>query len=172
MPLGVRNALRNPVVFTKKDLSLAWAPAGDMAGNDFQWCPDSIVDDHDFLDTVARGTLVIEEAEDDVRAKIVRFTSRRPGVKRLAEQEPSINAVIDRQQDKDITTGQCLECGASILTTVKQNEDKPPLCNQHAHLAPQYSLTESGTKGTDPRENGRGERGSLTKTWTKAIIVR
>lgn len=166
MPLIVRNAKNNAVVFSEGDITLTWTAAGDQSGNDTQWAPDAIANYPSFLESVARGVLVVEEADDDLLAKIHKFTQRRPGVRRLSEQGDGLaglNAVIDRSQDKDITTGVCIEpgCGTPILTTVKMIEDKPPLCDRHEVLAPYYSISESGSRG----------EGNLTKTWAKLPIA-
>lgn len=172
MPVIVRNTLTNSVVYAKGDIELRWTAAGDPSGNDVQWAPDEIINNPDFLETLARGVLVVEEADDDVMAKITKFVSRRSGIRPLSAQADNpagLNVVIDRSQDKDLTMGTCLECGTPVLTTVKLNGDKPPLCNRHEALAPYYSLTESGSQG-DAATNDRSARGSLTRTWTKAQI--
>lgn len=177
MPLLVRNTERNATVFSKQGNSIVWAAAGDPMGNDLQRVPDALKDDVDFLNSLERGILVIEDATDtavmeQIQRQSTVFQARR-------EQAAShVEETIDRRQDRDITQVACIgphpngrggECGAPVLQRAAMAGEVPPLCSRHESLAPQYYLAESGSPGENATEKTAGK---VSKQWKPLPPVR
>jgi hypothetical protein len=187
MPLIVRSTLRNPVVFAKRDIAITWAVAGDPVGADTQMVPDSLAEDIDFLETVRRGTLVIEHfTNDEVRAKfegIAAFAGRRASQVQAANEQANaaIEATIDRRQQRDIVGRPCLgpdgrgnpgQCGTQVLTQAAQTGAEPPLCSQHQHLVNQFYLAEDGSPGEGATESRAGQVSRVWKPITMTAPTR
>jgi hypothetical protein len=158
----VRNNQQGPTVFSKPDVSWRgmWAPAGDPTGKDLLRVPSYLLDDPDFLDSVERGVLEIEDATDPAVAGYLQ-RHRETNDRMLASQRARQEAVLDRRQDRDIAGEHCVgpgqrgrsaECGTSVLRPAAAQKDSPPLCSVHEHLSDQYVLVRAGSAGdpTDP----------------------
>ena len=177
MPLLVRNTEANATVFSKRGTSIVWAPSGDPMGGDLQRVPDDLQDDVDFLNSVERGLLVIESASnpevlDKIAAQSQVFQARR------AQATSSVEASLDRRQDRDITQVSCIgpalngrggECGAPVLQRAAAVGEIPPLCSRHESLASQFYLAESGSPGENATESTPG---AVKRQWKPLPPVR
>jgi hypothetical protein len=130
----VRNNAAGPTVFSKADVAWKgmWAPAGDSSGRDLLRVPSYLLDDPDFLDSVDRHVLEIEDADDP--------------------------AVADRRQQRELTGEECVgpgqrgrdaQCGQSVIRPAGERRDRPPLCAVHEGLWQEFALVETGSAG-DP----------------------
>ena len=178
MPLIVRNTTTNPVVFAKKDVAITWSPRGDRSSQDVQMTPDSLAEDMDFLNTVRRGTLVVEQVSDpsltEKMERLLQFTSRTIAA---PDESAAIEGVLDRRQQRDIVGRPCIgpdergnegKCGNQVLTLAAQTGEEPPLCSVHQHLVDQFYLVEEGSKGEGGSES---QDGVITRTWKRPTMT-
>lgn len=153
MPLLVRNTEPNATVFSKGSIFAKWGPAGDPMGEDIQRVPDEIAEDVDFLRSVDRGILVIE---DGTNKEVLETIQRQAAVfqTRRANAEAAETQALDRRQDRDIVQVPCIgpgktggQCDTPVLIRAAQRGEVPPLCKGHESLSSQYYLAESGSAG-------------------------
>lgn len=177
MPLLVRNSERNATVFSKNGVSIIWAASGDPMGGDLQRVPDDLQNDVDFLNSVERGILIVEDATDSsvlekIRSQSAAFLTRRD------QAATSVASTLDRRQDRDITQVSCIGpalngrggvCGADVLQRAAASGDIPPLCSRHESLAPNFYLAESGSAGENATERIAGK---VSKQWKQIAPVR
>jgi hypothetical protein len=175
MPMLVRNAEPNATVFAKTGISILWGPAGDPAGNDLQRVPDALKDDVDFIASVERGTLVVEDASDPAVLESIAQQSAtfRAHRERAAT---TIATTLDRRQDRDLVSLNCIgpgqpgrsaTCGQPVLQRSAQMGETPPLCQRHQGLAANFYLAEEGSVGEGDERGGK-----VSKTWKAIPAVR
>jgi hypothetical protein len=160
----VRNNAAGPTVFSKPDVAWKgmWSPAGDASGRDLLRVPSSLLDDPDFLDSVDRGVLEIEDADNPVVADYL-DRHRAMNARMAASQQARHEAVMDRRQQRELTGEECVgpgqrgrdaQCGQSVIRTAAESKDRPPLCATHSNLWQEYALVEAGSAG-DPADPKR-----------------
>lgn len=181
MPLMVQNNARNTTLFALPGgkQPIIWAGTGDPMGDDVQRVPDDLANDIDFLRSLDQGLLTVIDGDDpDVLSKLQRsstaFASRQEANAAKAE------AMMDRKQDRDLIAVACLGpdgrgndggCGQQVLqrsSEIKGSDPKPPLCDRHKALAPQFYITQDGSKGEGATE---GRAGVITRTWKRVQMT-
>ena len=181
MPLTVRNSEKNTTVFTKTVggdmVRITWGAAGSF--NDTQRVPDSLADDVDFLNALDQGVLTVEDGPSEIVERLHRETraSAERREQQLAAQAAQTEAVMNRSQDRDLMGASCIGpapagrqglCGRSLVISRKNVEDVPPLCAEHAHLAPTFILTEDGSKGEGATQS---REGVVRREWKQATLM-
>ena len=153
MPLLVRNTEPNATIYAKDGIVIRWGLAGDINGEDVQRVPDSVADDVDFLRSIDRGILVVEDDSDPEIAEKISQQTAAFKVRRVAAQQATDEA-LERRQDKDLVQVECVGpsrggkvCGKPVLVRSAQRNTVPPLCDGHKHYAAQYVASETGSEG-------------------------
>lgn len=159
MPLLVRNNEPNSTVFDMGSRLLRWAPAGDVMGDDVQRVPDSLAEDVDFIRSVERGVLAVEEGSPELLEKLA-ASSRSYGDRARRAEAAQQESVLDRRQDRDLVQSGCAECGAQVIQRAAERDQVAPLCNRHKDLRNQFSLEESGSVGD----------GGVRREWRRARV--
>lgn len=175
MPLLVRNAKRTKTLLPiHGQPSLVWEPNGDPNGGDVIQVPDDVGTNIDFMNAVQRGTFVIEDADDP--EMLERIQKRINYTKdRQAQAQAETEASIDRRQERDIVSRPCLgpgsrpgqDCGEAVLMRASALAEHPPLCSRHESMAPQFVLTEKGSKG----ESASRTPADVTRHWQRVSVT-
>jgi hypothetical protein len=172
MPLLlVRNEETGPTVFAKTveglgSVRIVWGPKG--TAEEVQRVSDKLLEDADFLTSMDRGTLVVEDTGDpEVAAKLAAFQASARDARERAEQRTA--ASIDRRQQRDLVGETCVGpnrsagrealCGTAVIRSAKEMDETPPLCPRHQGLINEFVLVEAGSKGD--------ERDPLRKVWKR-----
>lgn len=163
--LMVKNREPNATVFSKQisgdPFRVQFAASGYPG--DTQRVPLSLAEDMDFLNSLEKGILEVIGGPEDIVAGL-RFETEQIRVERAA-QAAQHTEVLDRRQDRDMVGVTCIapapagrqgNCGRALIQSAKQQGDTPPLCAEHAHLAPTYFLAEAGSKGEGATETRDG----------------
>lgn len=144
-----RNTKPNVVVLSsdpKGTEYVEWQPAGDPNGGDIQVVPETIANLVAFLRLEQRGIIVrVDSAADAVFGEAVTkqnaaFEQRAGGAAAQTEQ------VMDPEAKNDLLSLPCVgpdsrgqgRCGVEVPVREATKDERPPLCNSHEHLAPQY----------------------------------
>ena len=121
---------------------------GDSNGDDTMELPSTILLNAKFRDAVSKGILKIVEADDpDV---IEAFEAKNKAWAAQQEAKKQSDMFIESQQPKAFSGRQCLaqegrgQCVEYAIYSTNSNE-RPPLCQKHAHLASQFVPEETGT---------------------------
>lgn len=181
MPLTVQNNATNTTLFALPGgkQPIIWAGTGDPMGDDVQRVPDDLAKDIDFLRSLDQGLLTVVDADDPeildgLQRSATNFAERQAASTARAE------AMMDRRQDRDLVAVPCLGpdqrgneggCGAQVLqraSEIKGSDPKPPLCDRHKPLAPQFYLTQDGSRGEGATEARAGE---ITRTWKRPTMT-
>lgn len=179
MPLTVRNLQNSTTLFAiPGGGAIVWQAAGDTMGGDIQRVPDSLADDIDFLNSLDRGVLSVEDGSNaEVMASIERQSAgfRDSQEKARLRQE----AVLDRRQDRDLVTTPCIgpnpngrgvdECGAPVLVRSATRGEVPPLCPKHESLINEFYTVDSGSKGEGATDNTPGR---VSQQWKRIAPIR
>lgn len=169
--LLVRNTLDGPLVLSsdpKGTHFVEWGPAGDEMGNDVQPCPEEFVNLPAFHKQVQRGTLVVENPEDNPEVLQIIERQNKAWRDRQSGAAAKATEVIDPEKNDDIVTLQCVgpnsrgggQCDTQVPVKDKTKNDKPPLCSTHADLASQFV----------PDEKVEGNK--TIKSWTRVTLGR
>lgn len=168
--ITVRNNQKGTTVFQDDNLKLTviWEGSGDPAGGDVQQCSAALLRSPQFLSTVARDILVIEDAPDVLQNALDR--QRRDWESRQAKMAESATLAA-RASDKVVGKGvACIApmrggeiCGSYALQMGINPKQNPPLCGEHMHLSNQYVLSETGNIDAD---------GDSEVVWKRATLVR
>lgn len=177
MPLLVQNNEPNTTVFSKVGMQpIVWAMAGDPNGGDVQRVPDNWADDIDFLNALDRGTLtLLDSSNPEISERLAKqsavFRERREAA---ASQQ---TAVLDRRQDRDLTSVGCIgphsngrgveDCGELVLLRAANLGEVPPLCGRHKHLINEFYLVESGSAG----ESHTDRPAEKSRTWKRVTMT-
>ena len=153
MPLLVRNNEPNATIYARDGIVIRWGVAGDPNGEDVQRVPDSLAEDVDFLRSLDRGILSIDESTDDeIAAKIASQTATFQA--RRAKAAQATQDSLERRQDKDMVQVACVAttrggkaCDKPVLVRNAQRDAAPPLCDGHKHLSSQFIANETGSEG-------------------------
>lgn len=176
MPVLVRNAQRGPTVFSDESTKQAfeWGGAGDPTGNDVQQVPESLLENVAFLRAINRGVLVVEQAPPHIQESLSQHaaplaTQSTAWQDKQAQAMQEARAAIAEEVQEDLVQVTCVgpatrgdgACDQPIAVKDRTRNEKPPLCNQHAHLEPQYVMTHAEELGDD---------GQPVILWTRAQI--
>lgn len=172
--LMVRNTQPGPTVLSsdpKGSQYVEWQGKGDPNGGDIQPVPEEIQQAVSFQKCVRRGILVLLDAEDTDSAAVIDEAMRRQQQEwdyRSSATQTTANEVIDQEANKDIVALKCVgpssrgdstqRCGADVNVRDNVKDDRPPLCNLHADLAPQFIPEEVVVDGKS------------TRTWTRMTM--
>ena len=148
-PLLCRNTIDGPLILSldpKGSDFIEWQAAGDSNGGDVQIVPESFHKNVAFLRIVQRGIIIIENAEDNPSVALALGKQNAAWANRNSVQQAEAEASISRESNNDLIEMQCVgpnprgqgACENTIPVREMQKNDKPPLCNTHEDLAPQY----------------------------------
>lgn len=180
MPLMVQNNAASTTLFALPGKQpIIWTAAGDPMGDDVQRVPDDLAKDIDFLRSLDQGLLSVVDGDDpEVLASLQRSSTKYAD--RQAANAAKAESIMDRKQDRDLLGIDCLgpdargndaKCGATVLmraSDVTGADPKPPLCDRHKALAPQFYLTQDGSKGEGATESRAGQ---ITRTWRRVQMT-
>lgn len=166
MPLTVKNNDPNTTVFTKTiggdPVRIVWGPKDSPS--DKQRVPNSFAEDIDFLNSLEQGLFEIVDGPEEIIKSIQVETQKGKALREEALSRASAATMeqVDRRQDKAMVGATCIgpgpagrttKCERPLLIAHKDVSSVPPLCPEHAHLAPNFYLSE--TEDPDSREGIR-----------------
>jgi hypothetical protein len=110
---------------------------------------------------------------------VVEFLTRETDAVRQqrADEQAKATSMLDHRQERDIVGVTCIgpapagrtgECGVPLIQSAKVSAEQPPLCGNHAHLAPKFFLAEAGSKGEGATEN---RDGVVRREWRTAEMA-
>lgn len=180
MPLTVQNNAESTTLFAIPGKQpIIWNASGDPMGEDIQRVPDDLAKDIDFLRSLDQGLLSVVDGDDpEVLASLQRSTTAY--AERQATNAAKAEAMMDRKQDRDLIGTPCIGpdargnrggCGATVLqraSEINGSDPKPPLCDRHRSLAPQFYLTQEGSKGEGATESRAGQ---ITRIWKQVEMT-
>jgi hypothetical protein len=176
-PLKVQNQMGNKSVFAKvvdgNSHNLRWEANG-YPGDTLR-VPYALIEDTDFINSLESGVLKVVSGPPEIMEALAFETEQ---VQRdRAEAEQKATDMLDRRQDRDIVGATCIgpgpegrtaACGRALLQSAKQKGEQPPLCTQHAHLAPNYYLAEAGSQGEGATE---AHDGVVRREWKQVQMT-
>lgn len=170
-PIMVRNLHAGPTVFTygkNAEDFVEWAGRGDQMGNDIQPVPANLLNLVQFRRSLTRGIFEVVDQPD-----LVLQTENLHRSEWENRQELAHNAAVealDEVQDNDLLMLTCIapaqkgspkQCEQPVSVRAKEQDDAPPLCNEHRHLSTQYALEYTGRmNGSEPE-----------KAWKKVTLA-
>lgn len=176
-PLRVRNLEPNMSVFAKQingdPLRITFAASGH--NGDTQRMPLAVAQDIDFLNSLEAGVLEVVDGPEEL-VESLRFETERQRAER-AEAATKATETLDRRQDRDMVGVTCIgpapagregTCGRALVQSAKQRTEQPPLCSEHASLAPTFYLAEAGSKGEDATET---RDGVVRREWRQVTMT-
>lgn len=177
MPLSVRNCERNTAVFAKSvngdPVRITWGPHG--TSNDTQRVPTALADDIDFLNSLEKGVLEVVDGPADI-VQALQFETSKQREERARREAQAVES-LDRRQDRDMVGHPCIgpgpagrdtTCGRPVLIAHKDANEVPPLCAEHADLAPTFFLVEEGSRGEGATHS---RDGVVRREWRQATIA-
>lgn len=179
-PLRVENLMPNTTVFTKQvngdPLKVVFTAAGTPGA--VQRVPLALAEDIDFLNSLDQGTLkVIDGPPEYVQALQVETGKVRAEREQAAKDAVSM---LDRRQDRDIIGVTCVGpapagrsgmCGAQLLQSAAQSKKIPPLCEAHKSLAPNFYLSEAGSRGEEESGASETTAGEVRSQWREVTMT-
>jgi len=154
MPVAVRNLKTGPTVFSilegdLKGTQIEWKGKGDPAGEDIQEIPDILLEDIRFRRAMQRGILEQVTREEAAQAILQQGESARS---QQEEWAATAAGSIDQQANNDMVTLSCIGpngrgsglCGAPVAVREIRQDEAPPLCSPHAHLATEFVQETTG----------------------------
>lgn len=176
-PLRVQNLEPNMSVFAKQvngdPLRITFAANGHAG--DTQRVPIAVAQDIDFLNSLESGVLKVVDGPEELVASLQFETERLLAEKKQAAAKATES--LDRRQDRDIVGSTCIgpapagrtgECGRALIQSAKQQAEQPPLCSEHASLAPTFYLAEAGSKGENATET---RDGVVRREWRQVTVT-
>jgi hypothetical protein len=150
--IHVRNTLSTITVLvvriSNNDEISEFGPSGDPEGNDVMELPSLYLKNAQFRKQLQRGIFEIIDADDP--AVLEAMDAQKAAWEATQNAKHENDAIIDRQQVKAFSGIQCiaqegrLQCAEFAISAKANNNEKPPLCTRHAHLASQYVSEETG----------------------------
>lgn len=169
MPVQMyRNNQPGPTVLAidpKGTDDVMWQGHGDPNGEDIQPVSEVMQGSTAFQRAVRRGVVSLVEADD--LATIEALDRQQASFdQRMAAGGAQAAAAIEHTTNNDMVTLPCVgpsnrgqgQCGADVTVRDAQKNERPPLCNLHGDLAPQFV----------PQEDVVG--GKTVKTWTRVTM--
>lgn len=164
--LQVQNTLGSIAVFRLNDQEdTEWAAKGDLEGNDIKEVPSTYLKNSNFRQAVLRGIFTIIDADNPEVLEAVE--AQRNAWEAKQAQRADAEATIVKTQGRSFTGTQCIsmeqgrQCSEYSVISGKNMNEKPALCQKHAHLANQYVPIETG-KIVDEKPEVIWSRASLT----------
>lgn len=154
-PVLLENTQPGPTIFTddQSHTSITWEGAGDTGGRDIQAIPLSFLENINFLRILNRGILTVYDAPEDVKKMI----DVQLGSSKLRDQAVAWRAqenaksedraiAINHVANQDLVAVKCVgpgsrqgaKCDAEVPVRELNLGEKPPLCEQHKHLASSF----------------------------------
>lgn len=181
-PLKVQNNEPNKTVFTKQvngdPLKIIFGAKGQHDA--VQRVPLALAEDIDFLNALEQGVLTVVDGPADV---VDYLRNEREAIReeRQAEERQKATSVLDRsEQDRAIVGVACVgpapagrsgECNRPVLQKAAQAGQAPPLCPEHEHMADQFHLVETGSKGDKALGASETSAGVVRREWRRAVIT-
>jgi hypothetical protein len=148
-----------------------WQGKGDPSGGDIQPVPEEIQNTVQFQRCVRRGIFtLLDESEDTGVISEAMERQQEAWDYRQGSTQATAAQVIDQQANNDIIALTCVgpssrgdastRCGADVNVRDKNKDDRPPLCNAHADLAPQFIPEEIIVDGKPRRTWTRMQMGA------------
>ena len=158
MPLTVRNPLPNPVVYSRKgEEDVIWNAAGDLQGEDIQQVSDDFASRNDFLRSVTRGVLIVEDADDEeilarINKKVLASGDQNGYAKQEGQTAQDALRAFDKVPDRSIISMKCVgpaqrgggQCGSVVMVAPAFAKEYPPLCPPHGPLQPHFERNAKG----------------------------
>lgn len=167
----VRNLAKGPTVFTDSNTKddYEWGGHGDPQGNDLQHIPEDVVlKNPNFRRALDRGVLAVVDATPEVQQALSDRNAQW-----MRQQEEIAKAALDQMEqpaNRDLVSTECLGpnprgnglCGVGVPQ--RAGDERPPLCDLHAHLASEFVLSYEG----DPEDTEEG--GKPRAKWSRVSI--
>jgi hypothetical protein len=175
-PLRVQNLESNMSVFAKTvngDPTFRVTFQANGHAGDTQRVPIDLANDIDFLNALEAGVLKVLDGPAEV-VEALQFETKQIAEDRKADAARHTE-VLDRRQDRDMIGAKCIgprgagregTCDRALVRSAKS--DTPPLCTDHAHLAPTFHLVETGSKGEGATES---RDGVVRREWRQAQMT-
>ena len=168
-PILLENWQPGPTIFTddQTHTSIEWAGHGDTSGGDIQAVPLSFLENINFLRILNRGILSLFDASDEVKdmieAQLGNSKLKDQAVQWRAEQNQKVKEAtvsIEHTANHDLVAVKCIgpgsrqgiKCDVEIPVRELNVGEKPPLCENHKHLASQYVPTAGETLNSNGKE--------------------
>jgi hypothetical protein len=145
-----------------------WQAADDMSGGDVQIVSEAISQSVPFIRLCQRGIIVVENMDEN--PGIAEAIERQNAAWRARSSNSSNQArtAIEQPQQNDMIVQPCIgpngrgsgTCDVDVMVREKTKNEKPPLCPQHASLAPQYVPSEEQDGTTRVRKWYRATMGT------------
>jgi hypothetical protein len=164
----VANQTSGKAIFVdeSQNIQIEWDGAGDSVGNDVQPCPDSILQNAQFLKHQRKGIFkILSETEADSKLEL---QARDWQIRQARDANASTEFLDTAYRGNDTITIPCIGPGASsasrfceepVLVVERNLGDVPPLCNRHA------SMKDSFAPYSDPNAPLRPD-GQPATQWT------
>lgn len=148
-----RNNQAGPTVLSsdpKGTHYVEWQGKGDPNGGDIQPIPEEIQNTVQFQRCVRRGIFTILNEDSESQGVIDEAMRRQQEAWDFRQGATAATAaeVIDQKANNDIVALSCVgpstrgdastRCGADVNVRDNVKDERPPLCDLHADLAPQY----------------------------------
>lgn len=159
-PLLVRNHEDGVTVLSsdpKGSEFVEWQGSGDPLGGDIQPVPEVIAASVAFSRAVQRGILSIENPEDNPEIAETLEKQNAAWRKRRETAASSASASIEHARNADVISLPCIgpsprggdsKCGVEVPVREIHKNDRPPLCDQHKTLEPEFVPTQVQEGGT------------------------
>lgn len=146
----VRNNQAGPTVLSPDDNAkryIEWQGKGDPNGGDIQPVGEDVQENTQFQKMLRRGVLELV-SEDDESVGEAMGRQQAHWDQRQGQSSATAEQAIDHQANKDLVTLGCVgpstrgdstsKCGADVTVRDTEKDKRPPLCNVHQDLAPQF----------------------------------
>lgn len=155
--------------------SIQWEAADDPTGGDVQFVSEAVANSPAFKKAVAKGLLVLEEDESDV--KVVAALKKQIAGYRKREEQAAANdaraneAPVPDGAEKEPCVGPNAsgmgKCGTPVAvakTKGTNKSDGPTLCRPHRHLKSEYVPFEKDNK------NAEGDEPPTKTVWVRVKV--
>lgn len=149
--IHVRNTLPNIAVFTRVNqgnLEISeFGPKGDPEGNDVMQLSASYLRDASFSKQLQKGIFEIIDADNP--AVVAAFEAQRAAWATQQAQKEQTDAISAAHRPKNVSGTDCIAVDGSAPCSEKavyatNYRERPPLCQRHQFLQPQYVGEETG----------------------------
>jgi hypothetical protein len=142
-----------------------WTGAGDTSGGDVREVPAAYLKNPSFRDAIMRGIYVVEDGEESLMKAVESLRADWDG---RQQAKLDSNETLKRSSNKSIGKGaSCIApkgtslCGNISLVLGDEDNPKPPLCGEHAHMSTQYAQVPTGRLVNNKEE----------KTWRRGSVA-
>lgn len=155
--VAIRNNVRGITTFSdpKFEQVVKWEAIGDPNGEDIQEVSAEMFNSAQFRKMVHRGVFAVVDDQAEVQAAIE--AQAQGYTDRTAAESAALQGAVVHEQNNDLIAVSCIgpsgkvghDCGVQVPVRDKTSSEKPPLCAQHEHLAPEYVPVDSEEIGSD-----------------------